>query len=230
MKKILNSYSKRKITAWKDYSFDIKNFNFNVKYTKIFNQFVYSDQNKNVVILKSLNKKYDNKLFYFDKFKNILPCDVGILPYDTEFYITKGIPGNSVFMSRVNGKRLSFTKYQKYNHELKTNLESHKTIRYLIDKCKDYIVEFKKYNGEIYIINIFNEYEILSYDEIKKLSDYYEIKYLKKINHNIINYDTCVASKKYNDKYFNDLYDENMHEYFYTAMFRNGKYIFCKIK
>jgi hypothetical protein len=151
------------------------------------------------------------------------------LPFDTEHFITYEVEGSSFYFIKFNKKVYTFNKF---NSDIELNIneifDTYK-IEYILNKYSEYIFEFKYYNNELYIVNIFNKNEILTYNDLEKISKIYDIKIPKKVNIELYKFGNKMIDYFYNDYYINnDVFSKNR-KCFLTFKFKNGKYLLYKM-
>lgn len=206
---------------------DLKKYNFNTNYSDRFKGYTYNIKDENIHKLIYYNKLNKCNFFYFNKFKKINFTDLKYLPLDTYFFITYEIVGTSFFAKTENNKLFIFNKYNEYFNE--NVIDDYFKVEYISNKYTDYILEFKIYENELYLINMFNNFEIKNREYIYKISNLFDVKIPKLVNTNLTSFDEKMLDMFYNDY----LLDVNIliekRNYYFTFMFKNNKYLLYKI-
>ena len=229
----LSAYSKKLFNAQGN---DAINFPDCIPYQKKvklrYNNSYYSDSNKNFItkIIKTHKQKKIFNLFYFNQYKKIDDDILSILPYETYNYVTQEVLGISVFAKKENNTRCIYTKYKKRDIELENLLRTEMNCKYLIDKYgSDYILEFKLFNGTIFLVNMFNKFGPVDFEKIEYVSDWYDIKIPRKINCAFFKQGIKTLDNFFNDYYLNTKKLIKNIDYYITFKFRNNFYLFYKL-
>ena len=228
-KRFVNLYSKSKRIQWEQ---DIITFPIDScpSYQLRWNNFIYSKTTNRIHNVRFINKNIKEDLFYINKYKLISSEIIDFLPFDTFNFITQEIPSFSVYATKRNNRRFIYTRHTERNNKLEQLLRSDITLRHLIDRfAKQHIIEFKLYMDSIYIVNIFNENEILDIEKIKTIAERFDLKCPRKINKNVFIKGKQVLDRCYNDFYLNDNNMTPNLNYFLTFVFNNNKYLLYKI-
>jgi len=103
--------------------------------------------------------------------------------------------------------------------------------KYLIDKYgNDYILEFKLFNGTIFLVNMFNKLGPVDFEKIEFISDWYDIKIPRKIHSSFFKQGIKTLDNFFNDYYLNTKKIIKNIDYYITFKFRNNFYLFYKLQ
>jgi hypothetical protein len=175
------------------------------------------------------DKKSKFNLFYLNNYKRIPEDLIKFLPFDTKNFITYEIIGHSIFAISYNNNIITFSKYNKIDNLLTQEIKNNYKIKYLLNKYKNNIFEFKLFNNDIYLVNIFNENEIKDYEYIKSLAYLYDINIPKYVNSNLCKFGNNMLDTFYNDYFLNTQIHLKNRNYYLTFIFENNKYLLYKL-
>lgn len=228
--KFVNLYSKNKRSVQEKDVVSLPISITNVYFTNRYNNFIYNTNNENIHYLRFFEKNTKSDFFYFNRYKTIKESLISYLPFDTNHFITQEIVGHSVFVQKIDKKRYFYNKYSSKCFELENILHDDIYYKYFIDKyAKQYTLEFKLYNKEVYLVNMFNTNSIVTIDTMQKFADQFNIKTPKKIKTQIFKKGKKQLDNFYNDYYLNVdnfIYSRN---YYVTFYFKNNKILLYKL-
>lgn len=190
---------------------------------------MYNIDNKLIHNVSYYDKTRKFTSFYFDKYKKITMDTLAKLPFDTNHFITYEIIGYSVFAVSINKEIYLFNKYKKYDQKLNKYINDDYKLRYLINKYNNYTLEFKLFNNELFLVNIFNDKKIKDYRFIKNISETYEIKIPKLVDSNLHKFGNGMMDIFYDDYYLNNNIFVKDRNYYLTFIFKNNKYLLYKL-